>query len=256
VTTYDAILPAGGEIDPAFADKVGTNNKALIELGGKPMVARVVQALRDSGRVRRIAVIGPAEVQEVAKAHGADLVLEQGLTGPDNIMNGLAALQAGPEPPHKVVVATSDLPFLTPDLVRRFIDSCPTDTDICLPLVTKAEYQARFPNSTATFIPLADGVWTAGCLYLLDTQALLRAKPHIDRIFAVRKSKLGMAKLLGPGFLLKFLTKKLAVPDIETKIRSLLDCSGRAIPGSAPELAFDIDYLDDYEYALTQVERA
>lgn len=92
-------------------------------------------------------------------------------------------------------------------------------------------------------------------MYLLDVQALRRAKPYIDRIFEVRKSKLGMAKLLGPSFLLRFVTKSLTVKDLERKIESMLQCSGRALPNSPAELAFDLDYLDDYEFALSHMEK-
>jgi GTP:adenosylcobinamide-phosphate guanylyltransferase len=252
VTTYDAILPAGGEIDPAFAAEVGVKNKALIEIGGKTVLQRVMQALRDSGRIRRIAVIGPDQVHQAAE--GADLLLQPGSSGPDNILKGLAALQEGSSPPTKVLVVTTDLPFLTPEIINRFIDSCPPGADICVPLIDKDAYVTRFPNSTATFVPLRDGVLTAGCMYLFDVAALQAARPHMERIFEVRKSKIGMARLLGPKFLVKFLTKSLTVEDVEKKITGLLHCTGKAIQNSAPELAYDIDYLDDYEYAVQHVK--
>lgn len=62
-----------------------------------------------------------------------------------------------------------------------------------------------------------------------------------------------MAKLLGPGFVLKWLTKRLTLVDVEAKIMNVLGCSGAAVTGSAPELAFDIDYKDDYDYAVSHV---
>ena len=248
MTTYDAILPAGGELDAEFAAKVGTKNKALIRFGDETILERTIRALRESGRIRRIAVIGPPEVHAVVEGK-VEVLLPVGATGPDNIMRGLEALAKQPDPPHKVAVCTTDLPFLDGPLIARFIDSCPTSVAITLPVIRKEQYQTRFPNSLSTFIPLKDGVWTAGCLYLLDVQALRDAKPYIDKIFEVRKSKVGMAKLLGPAFVCKFLMKQLTVADLEKKIESLLKCSGKAIMNSPPELAYDIDDDEDYRYA-------
>jgi GTP:adenosylcobinamide-phosphate guanylyltransferase len=245
---FDAILPAGGTIPPEFAQHVGTSNKALIPFEGRTILERVIEALRESGRVRRIAVTGPQEVH--AAGAKADMILPPGETGPDNIMRGLDALAKQPEPPKKVLVVTTDLPFLTPEIVNRFIDQCPTDVDITVPLVSKAEFQQRFPDCECSFIRLRDDTWTAGCMYILDVQALRNAKPYIDKIFEVRKSKVGMAKLLGAGFLYKFLTKTLTVPDVERKIVTMLHCSGKAVMHSPPELAYDIDDLADYEYAM------
>ncbi len=253
---FDAILPAGGTIDAEFAAQVGTANKALIKFEDHTILERVIDALRASGRVRRIAVIGPSEVHNSAGAEKADLLLPEGQTGPDNIMRGLEALASQPAPPRKVLVVTTDLPFLTPEVVNRFIDSCPPDVAITVPLISKSEFQARFPGCTCTFIRLKDDTWTTGCMYILDVQALRDSKPYIDKIFEVRKSKLGMAKLLGTGFLFKFLTKTLTVPDVERKIQAMLHCSGKAIEHSPPELAYDIDDLPDYEYAMQHLRSA
>jgi GTP:adenosylcobinamide-phosphate guanylyltransferase len=249
VTTYDAILPAGGEIDEGFASKVGTKNKALIRFGNETILERTIRALRDSGKVRRIAVIGPKEVHDRI-GDTADLKLDPGTTGPDNILRGLEALSKQPDPTSKVIVCTTDLPFLNGELVASFLESCPQDVAICLPVVSKATYQARFTDSSSTFIPLRDGVWTAGCLYLLDSDALRSAKPYIDKIFEVRKSKIGMARLLGPAFVCKFVAKQLTIADLERKIVSLLKCSGKAVLNSPPELAYDIDDEEDYRYAM------
>jgi GTP:adenosylcobinamide-phosphate guanylyltransferase len=251
--TYDAILPAGGKIPPDFAAKVGTEYKALIEIDGKTVLGRTIDALRESGLVKSIILIGPDEVRNHPDAASATYKLQPGETGPDNIYLGLNQLLAEPEPPQKVLVVTTDLPFLTPELIKNFIDMCPSDRDICVPLVNGTAFRKRFPGTEATFVKLKDDEWTTGCAYVMDVQALKKAKPHIDRVFANRKSKLGMARMLGPAFVLKWLTKRLTLVDVEAKIMSILGCSGAAVTGSAPELAFDIDYAEDYEYAVKHV---
>jgi GTP:adenosylcobinamide-phosphate guanylyltransferase len=253
VPTYDAILPAGGRIDADFAAKVGTDVKALIKFGDETILERTLSALQGTGRIGRTIVIGGDEV--LIHVDGkATHVLPEGSSGPENILKGLKFLLAQPDPPSKVFVITTDLPFLTPEIVTRYIDSCPQQKDICVPLISKKEWFERFPNSTATFATIADGTWTTGCAYLIDVDALQRAMPQIERVFDNRKSIFGMAKLLGPVFLFRYVTKTLTVPDVEAKIVSMLGCTGAAIRNAPTELAYDIDAFDDYEYAKAHFE--
>ncbi|MFZ4509233.1 MAG: hypothetical protein ACOYON_16215, partial [Fimbriimonas sp.] len=109
---------------------------------------------------------------------------------------------------------------------------------------------ARFPNSDATFAKLKDGEWTTGCAYLMDVAAFRSSLPYIEAVFQNRKSIVGMAKLFGFGFFLKFITGQITVPLVEGKIRSMLHCSGAAILHSPVELAYDIDDEADLDYAL------
>jgi len=69
-------------------------------------------------------------------------------------------------------------------------------------------------------------------------------------VYAGITDQCGMAMLLGPKFVWDYLNKKLTVTDIEKKITQMVKINGTAVPGSPPELAFDIDYLEDYHYAL------
>ena len=89
-----------------------------------------------------------------------------------------------------------------------------------------------------------------GCLYNVQPEALQKAIHHIDRIFVNRKSKLGMARVLGLRFVLLLLTKRLSIKDIEDKVTELLGCTGQAVADSPPELAYDVDYIEDYHYAM------
>ena len=248
--TFDAILPAGGLIDPEFAAKVGTSNKALIRFEDKTILERTITSLRATGRVGRIVVAGTEDVRNSDAAKLADLAVPSGRSGPESILNGLKALLAEKNPPSKVAVVTTDLPFLTPKLLTDFIDACPKEVDLCMPLITKSQYQSRFPHSSSTFIPLQDDTWTSGNVYLIDVKALEKSMPHLEKVFVVRKSKLGMAKLLGPVFLYKFIRKQLTVPIVEAKLKQMLGCTGAPVLNCAPELAYDIDDFDDYEYAV------
>lgn len=250
---FDVILPAGGTIDATFAAEVGTQSKALIPFEGETLLARTLRALRDSGRINRSILVGTPEVLQHPDAQLADLRYEAGTSGPDTILKGLKHLIALPNPPQKILIVTADLPFLSPKVIQDFLDLCPNDRDVCVPLISAKQYADRFPGSGATFIPLREESWTAGCAYVMDVKAFQNAMPHLERVFAVRKSKIGMIKLLGPMFLVKYLTKTLTLRDVERKITSLLQCSGSPVQGAPAELAYDIDDFEDYSYAVTRI---
>jgi GTP:adenosylcobinamide-phosphate guanylyltransferase len=235
-------------VKPALAAAAGGSAKALIAFGGKPLVSRTISELRASVRVHRIAVVGGEQV--LSEVEGTvDIAIPEGTSAPDNIVRAMDQLMRLPQPPERVLIVTTDLPFLASKHVAHFLDLCSTGEDIFVPIVERDRYLQRFPNSRSMFVRLRDDSWTMGCCFVLNVETFMRIRPRVEEVFANRKSPIGMAKLLGGGFLLRFLTKQLSVPDIESKVTTLLSCSGRAVRGAAPELAFDIDDVDDFEYA-------
>ena len=247
-------MPAGGRVSGALAEESGVTIKALIPLRGETLLQREIRALRDTGRIGRIAVIGPPEVEDAA-ANGADIVLPEGNDGPENIFRGLEWLQAQENAAHRVLVVTTDLPFLTAEALTQFIEMCPPELDICVPVVERGEYEAVYPDSPGVWMRLQDGEWAIGCAFLLNAPALQKSRPHLEQAFAARKSPVGMARLLGPAFILRFLFKRLTVAHILERCQRVLGCTGAPIRGCAPELAYDIDEVPEYRYALQRVNQ-
>ncbi|HEY3781940.1 MAG TPA: NTP transferase domain-containing protein [Fimbriimonadaceae bacterium] len=245
----DVIIPAGGTINAAFARVVGTDNKALITLEGNTVLGNTIQCLRNTPGVRRIAVIGDEKVERAA-GNSVDQVLSVEETGPQNIFKGLRWLQSCHAPADNVLIVTSDLPFVTADVFKRFLDICPTGKDFCVPLIAQDEFSERFPGAEATYVKMRDGTWTTGCAYLSTPKGLFNAIQQIEEVFKNRKSKIGIARMLGPRFVWGYVTKSLTVADVEKKVRALLNCAAVAVPDSPAELAYDIDYIEDYHYAL------
>lgn len=249
VSTVDAIVPAGGTIDAEFAQLVGTQEKALIEIGGRSILQAVVQALRDSGRIRNIVVVGSSSVREQVSSLGVECI-EPGDSGPENIFRGFDKLQQLAPKVEQALIVTCDLPFVSGESVASYLDLCPPDRDICVPVIDREAFEAAYPGTTSTFVQTKDGTFTIGGMFLMSARKLPQLRQSIEQIFAKRKSKIGMAMLIGPKFVWKYLTKSLTISDLEAKIESMLRCTGAAVRGAPVDLAYDIDYRDDYEYAL------
>ena len=243
------ILPAGGTLDPHFAKVALTPVKAMIRTGDNLLIFRAIEALRLSGRVNRIIVVGGAEVKSALEGR-VDAVLPVGRSLPENILRGVKELLAMPNSPERILIVTTDLPYLDEKVLAKWIDMCPENVDFCGALVEDSAYLDRFPGSTSTFAKLKGGAYTLGGAYLVKVDSLRRAMPHIEGAVANRKNVMAMAKLLGFGFLTKFMARAVTVEDVEAKISEIIRASVKAVPDSPPELAFDIDDIGDYEYAL------
>lgn len=252
----DVVIPAGGQMNADFARVTGTAFKPLVKFDNKTVLRTTIEALRGSPRINRIIVVGAKEVIEHSDASLATVVLPEKGSGPKNIMAGIEQLLAMDLPPDRVLIVTSDLPFLTPASVERFLDLCEHDIDFNVPLIEKPDFEEAFPGAEAMFVKLLDGEWTTGCMYEVSVRGFRTALSHIEDVFERRKSKIGIARLLGFKFVWDYLNKKLTVHDIEKKITDLLRVRGRAIPGSPAELAYDIDYVDDYQYAVSYKSRS
>ncbi len=254
--TVDVVLPAGGRLHE-LASKAGTEVKALLPLAGMTLLERTLRALRATGRVGRIVVLGPPEIA-LQNPVGADAALPETDSGADNVLRGLAWLRdtQHEQPLRRVLVLATDLPFITPRAITHFLDACPDESEVCVPVIERREFAARFPHAAAPLVPLRDGQWLIGCAFLVDPSALLRNEPLIRRAFEARTSHWAMARMLGAGFIVRYLLRRLTVPQIQEKCLQLLGCSGQAVRGCSPELGFDVDRPRDYHYAIYCFGRA
>ncbi|MEQ1935052.1 MAG: nucleotidyltransferase family protein [Fimbriimonadaceae bacterium] len=247
----DVVIPAGGKITDEFARVAGVSSKALIKYEDVSVLKRTIQALRGSRNVGRIVIVGNADVLAAEEADLVDAALPAGNSSVDNIKIALDHLANLDFPPDRVLVVTADLPFLTTATVDEFLGLCIGYVDLYVPIINKNDWDEKFPGADASFVRLLDGEWTTGCVYIISTRGFKIAQPFIEKVFQLRKSKSKMAMMLGWKFLWDYMNKKLTVTDIEKKIEELVKINGMAVPGAPAEVAYDIDYLDDYHYTLS-----
>ncbi len=248
--TWDAVIPAGGTIDAAYAQAIGSPYRPLAPLGreGTPVLQHVVDTLQESGGIGRIICVAPHAVASIIQ--GVDLWLPEGASGTDNIRAGLA--QAAPARP--AIVCASDLPLLTPGSVRDFLAAGRSDVEVAVGLVRADDYNAAFPDAPPSeFVRLADaGPVTLGGLFLVHPDLIARHESLFRGMFQGRKDQWRMAGLLGPRLLWQFATRTLRLRDIVARAEAILGGAVQVVEGAAPALAYDIDNQDDYTYAQTR----
>jgi len=95
--------------------------KAVVRVGGRPMAARVADAMRGAGVTRIIAVVGHrADDVRAAMGDGVEYVVQEEQLGTGHAARCSRVALADYEGP--VIIAYADIPLLTKDDVSRLID--------------------------------------------------------------------------------------------------------------------------------------
>ena len=215
----------------------GATNRALLEIGGRSMLDRVVDALRESAP-GRIFVAGAVPLPRgCLAAPGGETLLETLLAGVDALDKSETRL----------LVVTADIPFLTPEAVRDVLERSAVDAAFVYPIVEAALCYGRFPEMKRTVVKTAQGTFTGGNVVVIDADFARREADAIRRAYAARKSPARLAGMLGLGTLGRLALAPLfpgtlPIPYLEAAAGRLLGgATVQALVTPFPEIGADID---------------
>lgn len=240
----DALILAGGYNQGKLRQASDAPGEALIPIGERIMVDYVIAALRATPGVKRIALAGPVEYLEPHYRDSGILLAPAGKNSIQSTINGLAVLK----PAGRMLVATGDIPLLTPEAVADFIRLCGDQSaDLYYPVVSRETNEAYFPGVHRTYVELKEGVFTGGNLFLVNPAVVENCLTKAEDLFRLRKSPVAMARIIGIGFLLKLLLKRLSIPEAERKVSHLLGIKGKVVISDYPEVGVDVDKPTDLD---------
>jgi GTP:adenosylcobinamide-phosphate guanylyltransferase len=240
--TYTAIVLAG--LRPgrdAFAEAHGTDLKALIPVGGEPMVRRPVRALLASESVGR--VIALSQVPERIAA-----VLPEGAEAGESrrsIAATILALCEDPKTEWPLLVTTADHALLDAATVDEFC-SAATGADIAIGVVERDALMRRLPSTRRTWVKFRGGAYTGANLFALRSPAVAPAIELWRSVEQDRKkgwrliSMFGLATLLGAGLRL------LSLDSVLARAGRKLGLTVTAVRLSNPLAGVDVDKSDDH----------
>ncbi len=234
-------ITAGGRVDGAFAESIGTDVKALAVTGGRTLLETAVSAAAALAP-RRIVVVGGAAVRARCPAT-VDAVIEESQRGRDNIRR---ALETGTD--EALLLLTSDTPFVDGAALADFVTRA-HGCDAALPIASAADYERAYPGAPPHAVRLGRERVVNGSAVFFAPGVGPRVLETAERFFEARKSLFRMALLLGPALLVRFAVGRLRVDHVEARGQSLLGIRARAVRDASPKLCFDVDSLDDYRYA-------
>jgi CTP:molybdopterin cytidylyltransferase MocA len=232
-----------------------TGNKAMLTIGGRPMVDYVIEPLRGCPEIGKIVLVGDASLQKAYFRQPGLLSAAPGDSPLGSLAGGVAALESdasasGRPAADWVLVCTGDIPFLTAAAVSGFLGQCRRrEADFYYPITARKDAEVRFPGVRRTYARLRDGVFTGGNLFLMRRSIIGDVLPKAEGFIRLRKKPLAMARLVGAGFLLAYLFGFLTIAMAERRISGLVGYRGAAVISDYPEIGVDVDKVSDLDLA-------
>ncbi|WP_374410877.1 NTP transferase domain-containing protein [Novosphingobium colocasiae] len=242
--TPAALILAGsrpGAPDPV-AHAQGVSHKALVDVNGRPMLARVVGAVREAG-LSPIAVVA-SDPEVIALAQRLDCAVISAEQGPSASVAAAFERLGAP-----LLVTTSDHALLRPEWIAQFLRDTPGGTDVSVLLARREAIEAAMPGSRRTYLRLADGAWSGCNLFLLRTPAARAALDTWSMVEANRKKPWRIAARLGPGMLLAFLLGRLSLAAALDRLGRGIGIVARPVAADDGLAAVDVDKPSDLEDA-------
>lgn len=245
-----ALVLAGGRTD-AVAIAAGVTAKGAVPVGGEAILHRIGRALINAKCIDDVVVIAPPELQTLVEGidggWGRISFLSDAGSLWENVLRGLGALN---EYAKLVLFVAGDIPFLTANAVDAFVrEAIVADADVVYPIITRECMERTYPDCPRTYVKLRDGIYTGGNCLLVHREVIYANEELIKSAIEARKKPWRLACILGLRFLVKMLLRSLTISDIEKRACQIMNCRVCAVVIDAPELAFDIDCVEHWEYA-------
>jgi molybdopterin-guanine dinucleotide biosynthesis protein A len=239
------LIIAGGSVSPDNPLYPYTQGKpkALIDMGGRTMLERVVAALHDSSYVEDVFVIGikPEMAVGLEFARSVEFMPDQGGMVP-NMLTGLEWLSQNRPGTDIILGCSADIPTITGRVVDEFVEACrPWDKGVYYNFVTRERLEERFPNSRRTYSRYGYIETAGGDMLIARVDVALRNRPLLESVTAARKQPWRVASVVGLRMLLKFLLHRVTIADVETTAERALGAPVKIILDGPPELAMDAD---------------
>jgi GTP:adenosylcobinamide-phosphate guanylyltransferase len=223
-------------------------HKCLVEIGGKPMLRRVVGTLAASPDIASITVsIERRELLDEALGSRSTNVRFLG-SAESAARSALTALSE--TAPFPWLITTGDHPLLTSEMLRYFLsEAAKSGADLSAGLARAETIMARFPQARRTYLKFgADRV--SGCnLFALTSPRARKALAFWHHLESVRKRPWRLVGAFGLVALLRFLSGTLTLDGAFAVASRRLDLTARPVLMPFAEAAVDVDKPDDKELA-------
>ena len=227
----------------AFAQSFGTDLKALIPVGGEPMVRRPVRALIESASIGKILILGQAP-ERIAAALPEDPRIEVGKSA-GTIAGTVLGLLDDPATQWPLLVTTADHALLDPAIVDEFCNAAKA-ADVAIGVVERANLLARLPQSQRTWLKFRGGAYTGANLFVLSSPAVRPAIELWRSVEQDRKKAWRILSLLGPAMLLLVALRLVSLDEVMVRLSARLGLTIRAVPLSNPLAGVDVDKAGDH----------
>jgi GTP:adenosylcobinamide-phosphate guanylyltransferase len=247
--TYIAIVLAGSRPGrDAFAEAYGTDLKALIPVGGEPMVRRSVRALLASESVGKVIVLSQAPERIAAVLpEGAEVGESR-----ETIAATILALCEDADTQWPLLVTTADHALLDAATVDEFCRAA--GADIAIGVVEQAGLMRRLPGTRRTWVKFRGGAYTGANLFALRSPAVAPAIHLWRSVEQDRKKGWRLLLMFGPAALLGAGLRLLSLDSVLARAGRKLGLTIKAVRLSNPLAGVDVDKSADHVLAEAILE--
>lgn len=236
-----AIILAGGRCKPDLQQISGCEWRGDLTIDGRTMLDVAAEALSAQGE---LIVVGPRSLPGALHA-------EPGNSFPSSLQKGLELVTA-----EDVLIATSDMPWLTKESVEGFLARRPEGCDLAYPILLAQDCLDRYPGLPRTSVALKEGRFTGGNLIWAKAEAVRILAPWMEKAYESRKSPLALGRMIGWDLLSRMAIGKvspqtLSITYLERRVSHTLGIKVRAVPCPFPEIGTDIDSAEQYQVMLS-----
>jgi GTP:adenosylcobinamide-phosphate guanylyltransferase len=233
-----ALVLAGSrrEGDP-LATAAGVSHKALIPVGGVPMLERVVSALAAVPRVGRILIaIEQPDIVARLPPMRVEVSAVRAAEGPSASVAAVLAAEGTP-----LLVTTADHALLQSQWIEEFLDADAQGADAQLALARRESVLLAAPGTLRTWLAFGDGHYSGCNLFLLRTPVASGIVELWRQIEADRKRPLALLGRLGFTYVLRYRFGWLTLNGALARLGRL--CGARVAPVILRdgEAAIDVD---------------
>ncbi|HHV74282.1 MULTISPECIES: nucleotidyltransferase family protein [unclassified Thermoanaerobacterium] len=234
----NALILAGSTGDEKLPEK------ALIKIKDRYMISYVIDALRGSGKVDKIAVVGDRE--KLQCIDGIDILIDQGNSIIENVVKGVEPFKND----RRVLILTCDIPMLTKEAVIDFVEQSEAlNADLCYPIVKREDNERKFPDAKRTYAKIKEGTFTGGNIFYINPQIVDACIEAAKQFIAFRKKPWKLGQLLGFRILILFAFGRVTISQLERKVSELFNINAKAVISKYPEIGNDVDKDEDVEMA-------
>lgn len=253
----DCIIIAGGLAtpeEPMYAITQG-KPKALLPMGSRTMLERVVDAMQGSEYVEEVVVVGLGSDMGMTFQRPVHHLPDHGSLVA-NIVAGLNWVRQGKPDTKAVLGASADIPLITSSMVDRLIDMCrPFDAGVYYTYATRDTMEKRFPHSNRTFVKLKGVEIAGGDLGIMNPATIDNNEDLFEALSNARKHAWKIARVVGIGLLLRFLLRRIGPQEIEQEAARVLGVPVKTINLPFAEMAMDADKPHQVEMLRAELAR-
>jgi molybdopterin-guanine dinucleotide biosynthesis protein A len=240
----DAVILAGGKMafdDPLHAQGVD-GSRSLIDILGKPMVQWVVDALEASDSVAEMYVIGLPAAYRIMTTKPVHYLPDQGDIF-ENIRSGVAQATQDHPSRTKVLIASSDIPALQPNMIDWLASEVAADPELMMyyNVVDQTTMETRFPKSNRSYVRFKDIAVCGGDLNVIDKRLFAEERLIWQKLANARKHPLKQASLLGIDSLIMVALHMVTLEGAVKRVCKRLAITAKALRCPYAEIAMDAD---------------